>query len=76
MSELIHKEDRGVMIANNVHDILKCGFKVRKNQIHHKYTECILEIPISRIHSNINNLNKFFQLWPNLYFNHTFHMSN
>jgi hypothetical protein len=49
MSELIHKKDRGVMILNNVHDILKCskcGFKVRKNQIHHKYTEGILEIPI------------------------------
>jgi hypothetical protein len=49
MSELIHKKDRGVMIDTQVKDFLKCskcGFKVRKNQIHNKYEEGILEIPI------------------------------
>ena len=49
MSELIHIEDRGVMIATKVNDLLqcsKCGLKIRKNQIHHKYEEGIIEIPI------------------------------
>jgi hypothetical protein len=49
MSELIHIEDRGVMIATKVNDLLKCskcGFKVHKNQIHRKYVQGILEIPI------------------------------
>jgi tRNA(Ile2) C34 agmatinyltransferase TiaS len=49
MSELIHIEDRGVMKATKHKDSFrcsKCGFMVRKSQIHHKYQEGILEIPI------------------------------
>jgi hypothetical protein len=49
MSELIHIKDRGVMKSTKVNDILqctKCGLKIRKSQIHHKYEEGILEIPI------------------------------
>jgi hypothetical protein len=49
MSELIHIKDRGVMSATKVKDFLqcsKCGFKIRKSQIHHKYEQSIIEIPI------------------------------
>ena len=49
MSELIHIEDRGVITATKVKNILqcsKCGLKIRKSQIHHKYEEGIIEIPI------------------------------
>jgi hypothetical protein len=49
MSELIHIKDRGVMISTKVRDLFecsKCGLKIRKSQIHHKYEEGILEIPI------------------------------
>lgn len=49
MSELVHKKDGGIMKPINVKDLLqcsKCGYKVRKNQIHQKYEQGILEIPI------------------------------
>ena len=49
MSELIHKKDRGVMIPLKIKDLIKCskcGFKVRKTNIHQKYEQGILEIPL------------------------------
>ena len=49
MSELIHIADRGVITTTKVKDLLecsKCGLKIRKSQIHNKYEEGIIEIPI------------------------------
>ncbi len=49
MSELIHKKDKGIMKPVKIENIIKCskcGFKVHKNQIHQKYEQGILEIPI------------------------------
>ena len=49
MSELIHKKDRCIMIPILIKDCIKCikyGFQVRKNRIHEKYEQGILEIQI------------------------------
>ena len=49
MSELIHKKDKGIMKPDKYKNIVKCskcGFKVHKQQIHLKYEQGILEIPI------------------------------
>lgn len=49
MSELIHIKDRGIMKAAKYKDSFKCskcGFIVLKSQIHHRYQQGILEIPI------------------------------
>ena len=49
MSELIHRKDKGIMKLDKYKNIVKCskcGFKVHKQQIHLKYEQGILEIPI------------------------------
>lgn len=49
MSALIHTKDHGVMIPNKTKNLIKCskcGYKVNKSQIHQKYTEGVLGIPI------------------------------
>lgn len=49
MSELIHKKDRGVMIPSKTRESIKCskcGLKIHKKEIHQKYEQGILEIPV------------------------------
>ena len=49
MSELIHRKDKGIMKPDkykNIFKCSKCGFKVHKQQIHLKYEQGILGIPI------------------------------
>jgi hypothetical protein len=50
MSELIHVKDKGTMIEDKMSGKFlkcgKCGFKVLKSEIYHKYDEGILDLPV------------------------------